>query len=154
MECLDLDARKYLRLRKVLRTFKFVCLIALFVLVFFDRKDFVEIIGCMAVVVIVPEAFLAIQRWEIKAFIRHAKLQEDENLTLYSKLKTDAEELRDELLSRESDPNLPAESLKFLQKVRSGDDWLSGRIRYFKSLSDEFEKNLKQLNDLERLVVL
>ena len=153
VENLKPDVQKYLRLRKVLRTIEFVCFVALLVvLAFSDIKDFVEIISCMAVVVIIPEAFLAIQRWTVETSIRCAKLLVEKDLNFYSKQKAEAEKLEEDLISRESDPNLTAESLEFLQEVKFGDDWLSGRIRYFKFLCDELEKNLKLINDLKGLV--
>lgn len=153
VEYLDPNVRKYLRLRKVLRTIEVICLVALLIaLLFSDRKDFVEIVSCMVAVVVIPEAFLSVQRWKIKLFIRCAKFYEEKDFVSYSELKAQAEEERDKLLLREYDPKLPVESLEFLQEVKSGDDYLSGRIRYFKFLCDELEKNLKRLNDLERLV--
>lgn len=153
VENLKPDVQKYLLLRKIFRTIEILCLAALFiVLLYSGGKDYAEIIGCLAVVIIVLEAFLATQRWTLKTSIRCAKLLEEKDLDFYSKQKAEAEKLKEDLISRESNPSLEFESLKFLQKVKSGDDWLSSRIRYFKFLCGELEKNLKQLNDLERLV--
>ena len=153
VENLKPDVQKYLRLRKVFRTIEIICFAALFiVLLYSDGENLTEIIGYIAIVVIVPEAFLAIQRWSVKTSIKYARLLEESDLDFYCKQKAEAEEMKEELISQETNPSLTIESLKIIEREKLNSGWVSNRIRYYKFLCDNLQETLKQLNEMKRLV--
>jgi predicted nucleotidyltransferase len=153
VENLKPDVQKYLRLRKVFRTIEILCLAALFiVLLYSDGENLTEIIICVAVVVIIPEAFLAIQRLGVKTSIKYARLLEETDLDFYSKQKDEAEKIKEELVSQETNPSLTVESLKIIEREKLNSGWVSNRIKYYKFLCDNLQETLEQLNKMKRLV--
>jgi hypothetical protein len=153
VENLKPDVQKYLRLRKVFRTIEILCLAALFiVLLYSDGENLTEIIICVAVVVIIPEAFLAIQRLGVKTSIKYARLLEETDLDFYSKQKDEAEKIKEELVSQETNPSLTVESLKIIEREKLNSGWVSNRIKYYKFLCDNLQGTLEQLNKMKRLV--
>ena len=147
------DVQKYLRLRKILRTIEILCLGALFiVLLYSGGEDLIEIACCVAVAVVVPEVFLAVQRCGVKTSIKYAKLLEEKDLDFYSRQKVEAEKMKEDLISRESNPDLTAESLEIIQNEKLNLGWLSKRIEYYKFLCDNLQETLEQLNKMKRLV--
>ena len=153
VENLKPDVQRYLRLRRVLRTVEFVCLVALLIVFLYTGgENLARIIGCLAIVIIIPEVFLAVQRWGVETSIKYAKLLEEKDLDFYSKQKEEAEKMKEDLISRECNPNLTAESLEIIQKERLNLGWMSNRIKYYKFLCDNLERKIRQINELKRLV--
>jgi len=67
---LDYDIWKYLKIRKVLRIVEFVGLLLVALSAVFIRPSIWEFIFSLLSVLIIPECFLAIQRWDTKSLIK------------------------------------------------------------------------------------
>jgi hypothetical protein len=146
--------QSYLRLRKIMRIFEGICLLAvLFVYLNSRDRNLVEFIGCAFAIIIVLESFLAIQRWKVKASINGRKDAEENWSDHFSKQKEETEKMKNELISHESDSSLNKKSLDIIQKEKHNSGWMTFRIEHCKFMCSKSMQVIDQLNELKRLVI-
>ena len=120
---LELKAQKYRRLRKVFRVLEAVTIAALIIVFMYCASNpLLDIIGCLAAVVIVPESFLAVSRSTLKTSIKNEKMiceQDFECLSnyLYSVTKEEEEKMGIEWSSQQM--KMIDEIKEFIEKLES-----------------------------------
>jgi hypothetical protein len=146
---LELGVRKYRRLRMVFRAFEAVAIAALIIVFVYCAGDpLLDIIGCLAAVVIIPESFLAVSRSTLKASIRDEKMLLERDLEWYSWLKGEAGRSRDELLALGSKDCETEECREVIQKEEMGTGWLSQQMKKY----DETKEAIEKLESIKGLV--
>ena len=149
VENLELGVRKYRRLRMVFRAFEAVAVAALIIVfVYFAGDPLLDIIGCLAAVVIVPESFLAANRGILRASIRDEKMLLERDLEWYSFLKGEAGRFRDELIALGSKDCKTEECREVIQKEEMGTGWLSQQMKKY----DETKEAIEKLESIKGLV--
>ena len=154
-ERLNSDAKKYLRLRKIFSMFEFVCLAALFIVFLYSGGDkAIELFGCVAAVVIVPESFLSVRRSEVKASIRNENLLANADLAHYSEMKTEFENIKAEIIALGADKSDTEELKQLIWKEEMGTGWLSTKIKEFEKRCDEAQQIMKSLESIKKRLVI
>lgn len=74
LDVLDYDIQKYLKIRKVLRIVELVGLLVVVLTAIFIGPSILELIFSLLSVLVVPECFIAIQRWGTKSLIKDVLL--------------------------------------------------------------------------------
>ncbi len=86
LDVLDYDIQKYLKIRKVLRIVELVGLLVVVLTAIFIGPSILELIFSLLSVLVVPECFIAIQRWGTKSLIKDVLLflngELDKNLSM------------------------------------------------------------------------
>ena len=150
---LELEAQKYRRLRKVFRVLEAVSIAALIIVFVYCAGDpLLDIIGCLAAVVIIPESFLAVSRSTLKASIRDEKLICERELEFYSAIKTECEKFRNEFISMGSEKFISDECNELVWKEEMGIGWLSTKIKEFESKCNEAKEITEKLESIKGLV--
>ncbi len=149
VEKLELGVRKYRRLRTVFRAFEAVAIAALIIVFVYCAGDpLLDIIGCLAAVVIIPESFLAVSRSTLKTSIRDEKMLLERDLEWYSWLKDEAGRFRDELIALGSKDCRTEECREVIQKEEMGTGWLSQQMKKY----DETKEAIEKLESIKGLV--
>ena len=152
---LELELQKYLRLRKVFHMFEFVCLAALFIVFLYSGGDnAIELFGCVAAVVIVPESFLSVRRSEVKASIRNENLLANRNLDFYTGMKDEFEKIKNEIISLGADKSDVEEFKQLIWKEEMGIGWLSTKIKEFEKECDNAQQIMKSLESIKKRLVI
>ena len=152
---MELELKKYLRLRKIFSMFEFICLSALFIVFLFSGGDKVtEIFGCVAAVLIVPESFLSVRRNAIKSTIRDKTLLTKRDLEFYSDMKLECEKIRNEFLAQGSEKFISDECKQLVWKEEMGTGWLSTKIKEFDKKCDDAEQIMKSLESIKKRLVI
>ena len=150
---LELGARKYRRLRKVFRVLEAVSIAALIIVFVYCAGDpLLDIIGCLAAVVIIPESFLAVSRSTLKASIRDEKLLCERDLKFYSWIKGEFEKFRNDFISMGSKTFISDEGKEMVWKEEMGTGWLSTKIKDFESKCSEAKETTENLESIKGLV--
>lgn len=153
IEKLELEAQKYHRLRMIFRAFEAIAIVALIIVFVYCAGDpFLDIIGCLAAVVIAPESFLALNRSTLKASIRDEKLICERDLSFYSAIKTECEKLRNEFISKGSKKFISDECKELVWKEEMGIGWLSTKIKEFEYKCNEAKRITETLESIKELV--
>lgn len=74
LDVLDYDIQKYLKIRKVLRIVELVGLLVVVLTAIFIGPSILELIFSLLSVLVVPECFIAVQRWGTKSLIKDVLL--------------------------------------------------------------------------------
>lgn len=155
IEKLEIEIRKYRRLRMIFRTLEAVSIAALIIVfVYSASNSLLDIIGCLAAALIVPESFLAVLRYVIKTSIRDEKLICERELEFYSAMRTECEEIRNDFISKGSENFISDEAKQLVWKEEIGIGWLSNKLKEFETRCKEAEKIIKDLAFMKRLVIL
>jgi hypothetical protein len=155
MKNLELELQKYLRLRKIFSVFEFVCLAALFIVFLYSGSDnVIEIFGCVAAVLIVPESFLLVRRNVIKSTIRDKVLLTKRDLEFYSDMKLECEKIKNEFLTQGSKKFISDECKQLVWKEEMGIGWLSIKINEFEKKCDEARQILENLESIKKRLVI
>ena len=149
IEKLELNARKYRRLRMIFRAFEAVSIAALMIVFLYCAGDpLLDIIGCLAAVVIVPESFLAVSRNTLKTSIRNEMMLLERDLEWYSWLKGEAGRFRDELIALDSKDCSTEKYREIIQKEEMETGWLSQQMKKY----DETKEAIEKLESIKGLV--
>jgi len=152
---LELELQKYLRLRKIFHMFEFVCLAALFIVFLCSGGDKIgEILGCVAAVLIIPESFLSVRRSEIKASIKNENLLANAELEFCSKMKTEFEKIKDDIISLGTHESDAEEFKKLIWREEMGIGWLSTKIKEFEKEYDKTQQIIKGLESIKKRLVI
>ena len=149
IEKLELNARKYRRLRMIFRAFEAISIAALMIVFLYCAGDpLLDIIGCLAAVVIVPESFLAVSRSTLKTSIRNEMMLLERDLEWYSWLKGEAGRFRDELIALGSKDCSTEKYREIIQKEEMETGWLSQQMKKY----DETKEAIEKLESIKGLV--
>lgn len=152
---LELEIQKYLRLRKIFHMFEFVCLAAIFIVFLYSGGDnAIEIFGCVASVVIVPESFLLVRRFEIKLSIKSRKHLANIDSDFYIGMKTEFEKIRNDFIFQSSENFISDECKQLVWKEEMGIGWLSTKIKEFEEKCDEAQQIMKSLESIKKRLVI
>ena len=155
IEKLELELQKYLRLRKIFSMFEFVCLAAIFIVFLYSGGDkAIELFGCVAAVVIVPESFLSVRRSEVKASIRNENLLANAELDFCSKMKAEFEKIKGEIISLGTHESDAEEFKQLIWKEEMGTGWLSTKIKEFEKKCEEAQQVMKSLESIKKRLVI
>ena len=152
---LELELQKYLRLRKIFHMFEFVCLAAIFIVFLYSGGDkAIEIFGCVAGVLIVPESFLLVRRNVIKSTIRDKVLLTKRDLEFYFDMKLECEKIKNEFLTQGSKKFISDECKQLVWKEEMGIGWLSIKINEFEKKCDEAKQIMENLESIKKRLVI
>ena len=152
---LELELQKYLRLRKIFNVFEYVCLAAIFIVFLYSGGDnAIEIFGCVASVVIVPESFLLVRRCKIKASIKNENLLANRNLDFNIGMKAEFEKIRSEFIVQGSKKIISDECKQLVWKEEMGIGWLSTKINEFEKRCNEAQQIMKSLESIKKRLVV
>ena len=154
LEKLNCDVQKYLRLRKIFRAVETsVSLIAIIILLNFDT-DYRNIFVCVATILIVPESFLSVKRNEIKTSIKDEKLKANTELDLFSKMKSEFKNMKNDFITQGSKKSVSDECKQLVWKEEMGICWLSTKINEFEKECDKAQQVLENLKSIEERLVI
>ena len=127
LDVLDYDIQKYLKIRKVLRIVELVGLLVVVLTAIFIRPCIWELIFSLLSVLIIPECFVAIQRWGTKSLIKDVLLFLNGELDKYLSMKEYCENI-------EKNAN-------------------TVKIGFYQYICIKIEKKMEEVENLKRLVI-
>jgi hypothetical protein len=152
---LELELQKYLRLRKASHMFEFVCLAAIFIVFLYSGGGkVIEIISCVAAVIIVPESFLLTRRTILKTSIRDRKLLANNELDFYTEMKAEFEKIRNEFITQGSKNFVSDECKQLVWKEEMGTGWLSFKIKECEEKCNEAKQTIESLESIKKRLVI
>lgn len=146
--------RKYIFQRKVFRAIEALASITLVIMLISLGEKLGNVVLCLLEVLLVPEAFLLVHRSEIRFLIRNKKKIAKKDFEFYSSMKSEYEQMKDELISLGSKKIISDECRQLVWKEEMGIGWLSTKIKEFQKKCDETEQIIKNLESIKKRLVI
>lgn len=150
---LKLDVLKYLRLRKIFRAIEAIVSLIIIVILLIIGEKVINIMACIGGILVIPESFLAITRYEIKMAINDENLIMKKELEFYSEMKIEFEKIRNEFISQGSKKFVSDECKELIWKEEMGIGWFSLKIKDSESKCNEASQIIEKLKSIKRLVI-
>ncbi len=116
---IELCVRKYLRLRKILRTIEIICFVVLIYFQLSNKLETLEFVCYLFATFTIPESTLAIMRSNLKLHINNEVLVKENEMEIYEQLGWEEKntEWLNTLKSKIDETKLKIETLKSIKRL-------------------------------------